>query len=156
MRSHFATRVLSVISGFAVLFLFATTEMGVHISAAKAQDNPSAAQKKANIALTTDPSPAQKGSNTVRVKLTDQAGKPIAGAQVTVTFFMPAMPEMNMAAMKTVIKGADKGGGLYEGKGDLGSGGMWQVSITAQQNGQTIAIKKLTVNATGVTVMSHC
>jgi nitrogen fixation protein FixH len=113
------------------------------------RDNPSAAQKRVNIALTTDPSPAQKGSNSVRVKLTDQAGKPIAGAQVTVTLFMPAMPEMNMAAMKTVIKGADEGGGLYEGKGDLGSGGMWQVSIPVQQDGQTIATKKLTVKSTG-------
>jgi nitrogen fixation protein FixH len=149
MRSSLATRVLSVISFFAVVFLLPTTEMGIHTPVAKAQENPSATQKKASVALTTDPSPAQKGSNSVRVKLTDQAGKPIAGAQVTVTFFMPAMPEMNMAAMKTVIKGADKGGGLYEGKGDLGSGGMWQVSITAQQNGQTIATKKLTVKATG-------
>jgi nitrogen fixation protein FixH len=99
--------------------------------------------------LTTDPSPAQKGSNTIRVKLTDLAGKPIAGAQVTVTFFMAAMPAMNMPEMKTVIKGADKGGGMYEGKGMLGSGGIWEVTITAQQNGQTIAAKKLTVKATG-------
>jgi nitrogen fixation protein FixH len=149
MRSRLATRVLSVISVFAVSFVLATTEMGVHTTVAKAQDSPSTTQKRVNIALTTDPSPAQKGSNTVRVKLTDQAGKPIAGAQVTVTFFMPAMPEMNMAAMKVVIKETDKGGGLYDAKGDLGSGGTWQVSITAQQNGQTIATKKLTVKATG-------
>ena len=148
MRSNVATRVLPVMSFFAASFLLATA-LGVHISVARAQDNPSATQKKVNIALTTDPSPAQKGSNSVRVKLTDQAGKAIAGTQVTVTFFMPAMPEMNMAAMKTVIRGADKGGGLYEGKGDLGSSGMWQVSITAQQNGQTIATKKLTVKSTG-------
>jgi hypothetical protein len=38
---------------------------------------------------------------------------------------------------------------MYEGKGDLGSGGTWQVSIRAQQNGQTIVSKQLTVNATG-------
>jgi Cu(I)/Ag(I) efflux system membrane fusion protein/cobalt-zinc-cadmium efflux system membrane fusion protein len=68
---------------------------------------------------------------------------------VTVTFFMPAMPSMNMDAMKTVIKGTDKGGGIYEGKGDLGSGGIWQVTITTQQNGKTIATKQLTVKATG-------
>lgn len=107
------------------------------------------AQAQANVELTTDPSPPRKGSNTVRVKLTDQAGKPIAGAEVTVTFFMPAMPAMGMAAMKTPIKLADKGNGMYEGKGDLGSGGTWQVTITASQNGQAIATKHLTVNATG-------
>jgi hypothetical protein len=38
---------------------------------------------------------------------------------------------------------------MYEGKGDLGSGGTWQVSIRARQNGQTIANKQLTLNATG-------
>src|SRR5229473_2562012 len=105
------------------------------------------AQQQANVELTTDPDPPHKGSNTVRVKLTD--GKPIAGANVTVTFFMAAMPAMGMAATKTVVNASDKGGGMYEGKGDLGSGGTWQVTVRAQQNGQTIANKQLTLNATG-------
>jgi len=107
------------------------------------------AQTQATVELTTLPSPPQKGANTVRVKLTDTAGKPIAGAQVNVTFFMAAMPAMGMAAMKTVVQASDKGGGMYEGNGALGSGGTWQVTITAQQNGQTIANKQLSVNATG-------
>jgi len=101
------------------------------------------------VELTTEPQPPHKGSNIVHVKLTGQDGKPISGANVTVTFYMAAMPAMGMAAMKTVINATDKGGGMYEGKGDLGTGGTWQVSIRAQQNGQTIANKQLTVNATG-------
>jgi RND family efflux transporter MFP subunit len=107
------------------------------------------AQTQATVELTTVPSPPQKGSNTIRIKLTDQAGKPITGAQVNVTFFMAAMPAMGMAAMKTVVQGSDKGDGVYEGNGALGSGGTWQVTITAQQNGQTIANKQLSINATG-------
>jgi Cu(I)/Ag(I) efflux system membrane fusion protein/cobalt-zinc-cadmium efflux system membrane fusion protein len=107
------------------------------------------AQQQAKVELTTDPDPPHKGSNIVRVKLTRQDGKPITGANVTVTFFMAAMPAMGMAAMKTVINASDKGGGLYEGKGDLGSGGTWQVTVRAQQDGQTIANKQLTLNATG-------
>src|SRR4030088_484452 len=95
------------------------------------------AQQQANVELTTDPDPPHKGSNTVRVKLTGQDGKPIAGANVTVTFFMAAMPAMGMASMKTVINASDKGGGMYEGKGALGSGGTWQVTVRAQQNGRT-------------------
>jgi RND family efflux transporter MFP subunit len=102
-----------------------------------------------NVALTSEPSPPRKGSNIFRVKLTDNKGTPISGAQVTVTFFMPAMPAMGMSAMKTVVNCADKGAGLYEGSGELGSGGTWQVTIIAQQNGRTIASKQLTVNATG-------
>jgi len=107
------------------------------------------AQAQATVELTTDPNPPHKGSNTVRVKLTSQNGQPITGAQVTVTFFMPAMAAMGMSAMKTVVNASDKGSGMYEGKGDLGSGGTWQVTVTAMQNGQAIATKHLTVNATG-------
>jgi len=107
------------------------------------------AREQANVELTTDPDPPHKGSNTVHVKLTGQDGKPITGANVTVTFFMPAMPAMGMSAMKTVINATDKGGGMYEGKGELGSGGSWQVTVRAQKDGQTIASKQLTLNATG-------
>jgi Cu(I)/Ag(I) efflux system membrane fusion protein/cobalt-zinc-cadmium efflux system membrane fusion protein len=108
-----------------------------------------ATEQQTNMELTTDPDPPHKGSNTVRVRLTGQGGKPITGANVTVTFYMAAMPAMGMAAMKTVINPSDKGGGIYEGKGALGSGGTWQVTIQTQQNGQTIANKQLTLNATG-------
>lgn len=115
--------------------------------AAASMNAPASAQ--ANLDLTTDPAPPHKGNNTVRVRLTSQDGKAMSGANVTITFFMPAMPAMGMAAMKTVINAADKGGGMYEGSGDLGSGGTWQVSITATLNGQTIASKQLSLNATG-------
>jgi RND family efflux transporter MFP subunit len=116
--------------------------------AAAAMNRPASAEQ-ANIELTTEPSPPRKGSNLFRVKLTSREDKPITGAQVTVTFYMPAMPAMGMAAMKTTVTCDDKGNGTYEGKGDLGSGGTWQVTLTAMQNGQMIANKQLTVNATG-------
>jgi RND family efflux transporter MFP subunit len=102
-----------------------------------------------NIEFTNDPSPPHKGGNTLRVKLTDASGKPITGAQVTVTFYMPAMPAMGMTAMKTTSTLTDKGNGMYEGRGELGSGGTWQVTITAQKNGQTLASKQMNVSATG-------
>jgi Cu(I)/Ag(I) efflux system membrane fusion protein/cobalt-zinc-cadmium efflux system membrane fusion protein len=104
---------------------------------------------QANIDFTTNPNPPQKGSNVFRVRLTGTNGAPVAGAEVTVTFYMAAMPAMGMAAMNTTAKLTDKGSGLYEGDGSLGSGGTWQVTISAQKNGQVIAAKKLSVNATG-------
>src|SRR5439155_737476 len=39
-----------------------------------------------NIELTTDPAPPRKGSNTIRVKLSEANGAPISGAEVTITF----------------------------------------------------------------------
>lgn len=104
---------------------------------------------KANAELTSDPSPPHKGSNVFRVKLTDSSGAPISGAEVSVTFFMPTMPAMGMAAMRTPVTLSEKGAGIYEGPGQLESGGTWQVTIVAKKDGQTIAIKQLSVNATG-------
>ena len=114
--------------------------------AAAAMNAPPSAQAQAE--LTTDPTPPRKGSNIFRVKLTAN-GNPVSGAQVNVTFFMPAMPAMGMAAMKTSVDLSDKGAGIYEGKGDLGSGGTWQVTVIARQNGTVIGSKQLTINATG-------
>jgi len=102
-----------------------------------------------NVEFATDPNPPRKGNNVFHVKLTEAGGTPVDGADVAVTFFMPAMPAMGMAAMKTAINASEKGGGMYEGKGELGSGGTWQVTIRAQQNGQTIASKQITLNAAG-------
>lgn len=102
-----------------------------------------------NVELTTDPNPPHKGSNIFRVKLTAADGSPVSGADVNVTFFMPAMPAMGMAAMRTSVTLNDKGKGLYEGSGQLGSGGTWQVTIVAKKSGQTVATKQLNVNATG-------
>ncbi|HEV3074832.1 MAG TPA: efflux RND transporter periplasmic adaptor subunit [Thermoanaerobaculia bacterium] len=99
--------------------------------------------------LTTEPSPPAKGANLVLVKLTGQDGKPIAGAEVTVTFFMAAMPAMGMAAMKTVVAAGEKGAGIYEGKGELASGGTWQVTVLARLHGQVVARRQLSLSATG-------
>jgi RND family efflux transporter MFP subunit len=102
-----------------------------------------------NIDFTTDPNPPHKGSNTFRVKLTGANGSPVTGADVSVIFFMPSMPAMGMAAINTTTKLLQKSAGLYEGQGNLDSGGTWQATITVQQNGQPIATKQLHVNAEG-------
>ena len=102
-----------------------------------------------NVELSSDPTPPRKGSNVFRVKLTDASGAPVSGAEVSVTFFMPAMPAMGMASMRTPVTLSDKGNGLYEGSGQLDNGGTWQVTILAKKNGQLIATKQLSVNATG-------
>ena len=101
------------------------------------------------IDLTTDPNPPHKGSNTFHVKLTGANGQPVAGAQVSVTFFMAAMPAMGMGSMNVTSQLTEKSAGAYNGTGVLESGGTWQVTVTAKQNGQTIGTKQLRVNADG-------
>jgi multidrug efflux pump subunit AcrA (membrane-fusion protein) len=101
------------------------------------------------IDLSTQPSPPRKGVNMVRIKLTGADGKPASGLQVTATFFMPAMPAMGMAAEHAAATLSDKGNGLYEGSLQLSAGGTWQVSITVQRGGQTVATKQLSLSASG-------
>jgi Cu(I)/Ag(I) efflux system membrane fusion protein/cobalt-zinc-cadmium efflux system membrane fusion protein len=101
------------------------------------------------IDLSTQPSPPRKGANTVRVKLTGSDGRPVSGLQVSANFFMPAMPAMGMAAERAAAALADKGSGFYEGPLQLPTGGTWQVSITVQRGGQTVATKQLSLSATG-------
>jgi Cu(I)/Ag(I) efflux system membrane fusion protein/cobalt-zinc-cadmium efflux system membrane fusion protein len=79
----------------------------------------------------------------------DEKGSPLTGAQVTTTFFMAAMPAMGMAAMRVPVALSDKGNGVYEGKGELQSGGTWQVTIIGKKGEQVVASKQLSVNATG-------
>lgn len=107
------------------------------------------APAKATIEFTTNPSPPREGRNTFLVKLTGADGKPVSGAEVSVTFFMPAMPAMGMAAMRVVSKLADKGAGAYEGSGELKFGGAWQATVVAQAGGQMIATKQLTMDVAG-------
>ncbi len=107
------------------------------------------ASAPATIDFTTDPSPLRKGDNVFRVRLTDSKGAAIAGAKVTVQFYMAAMPAMGMASMNTAATLTEKGSGLYEGTGSLGAGGTWQVTITAQKDGPTIATRQLSATSTG-------
>src|SRR5216684_2744831 len=89
--------------------------------------------------LTTDPNPPARGKNKLIVTLKDGNGKPLPGAQVSVTFYMAGMPAMGMTAMKAQSALTDQGNGTYSGQIDLQSGGTWQVSIAATKDGQAIA-----------------
>ncbi len=101
------------------------------------------------IDFTTTPTPPRKGSNVFRAKVSNAGGAPVDGAEVTVTFFMPAMPAMGMAAMTATAKLTAKGNGFYEGTGALQSGGSWRVTIAARKDGKIVANKQLHLNATG-------
>ncbi len=99
--------------------------------------------------VTTNPSPPQKGKNTIQVKLTSADGKLLSGAKVAVQFFVPAMPQMGMAAVSAAVQLTEQGSGTYAGQVELGSGGTWQVTISAEQGGKIVLTKHLSLVATG-------
>lgn len=116
---------------------------------AREAESMNAPTEEASMEFTTVPSPPQRGSNTLRVKLISPDKTSVTRAQVTVTFYMPAMPAMGMSAVKKTTTLSDRGNGTYEGVLDLPSGGSYQVTIAATRNGQAIAGKQLSVTVTG-------
>lgn len=113
--------------------------------AAAAMNAPAAAM----MTFTTDPSPPRKGANALHAQLKDGAGVALAGAHVSVTFFMAAMPAMGMGAMHARADLAESGAGIYTGQLMLPTGGTWQVTVVAQKGGRTIAQQQVSLTATG-------
>jgi RND family efflux transporter MFP subunit len=103
----------------------------------------------ATVEFTSTPNPPRSGANTFQVKLKDPKGAAISGGMVTVTFFMAAMPDMGMAAMREEFKLTEKGSGTYEGQGKVPSGGTWQVNIVARRDNKVVATKQLSVRIAG-------
>src|SRR3569833_1094530 len=88
-------------------------------SSAEPTGNNAASSGQTAIDFSSVPSPIKVGSNTLRVKLTGPDAKPLSGAQVTVALFMPAMPQMGMAAMHATSTLTERAAGNYEGKLDV-------------------------------------
>jgi RND family efflux transporter MFP subunit len=95
------------------------------------------------ITLRTTPDPPQTGEDQFEAVVTDASGKPIDDAQVTVELFMPAMPTMNMPAMRSEVKLSSAGGGTYRGSGQVLMGGRWDATVTVTRDGQRVGSKQL-------------
>jgi RND family efflux transporter MFP subunit len=108
---------------------------------------------QASIEFTSNPNPLVRGHNKMIVTLRDSKRAPISGAQVTVSFYMAAMPAMGMAAMHAEDIAADQGNGVYAASVELQSGGTWSLSIVASKSGHPLATKQLDVSASGSMAM---
>src|SRR3989449_508157 len=76
-----------------------------------------------SLTLSTVPDKPKAGENVLRLKLADQAGKPVTNAQVVFVYTMP-MPGM----MESKAKAIHTKDGIYEAKAPLGMGGTWVVT----------------------------
>jgi RND family efflux transporter MFP subunit len=108
---------------------------------------------QASIEFTSDPNPMVRGRNKAIVTLRDSKGAPMSGAQVTVSFYMAAMPAMGMAAMRAQGTAGDWGNGTYAANIELPSGGTWSMTISASKDGHPIATKQMDVSASGSMAM---
>jgi len=83
-----------------------------------------------------DPSP---GSNTFEVTVQDMANQPVTDADVSVAFFMAAVPAMKMPAMRNEVKLAHNAAGLYRGPGTIMMAGAWEVTVTVARAGARVS-----------------
>ena len=101
-----------------------------------------------SITFRTIPSPPRGAAeNELEVTVKDSQGKPIDGAEVTVLFYMAAMPSMKMPEMRNEVKLKGAGNGTYTGKGQIMMAGSWTVTVTVKQNGKEIGQQKVAIAA---------
>jgi hypothetical protein len=100
-----------------------------------------------DITFRAQPDPPRTGENTLEVRVRDAAGQPISDADVTVTFFMAAMPTMNMPAMRNETKLPAAGGGVYRGTGQVMTAGRWDVTVDVSRAGQRLGSRQFAVMA---------
>ena len=101
----------------------------------------------ANITFTSTPEPPVTGENTFEVMVLDQNGQPVTDANVSVEFYMAAMPEVKMPEMRNRIELTHQGGGRYGGTGNVMMGGEWDVTVAATRNGEEIGRRTFDVTA---------
>ena len=93
------------------------------------------------------PDPPTSGDNSFLVTVKQPDGTPVTDGQVKAVFSMPAMPSMNMPAMRSEAALSPQGSGVYRGNGQLGMGGTWNVEIAVSRNGQDVGTAKFSVVA---------
>jgi RND family efflux transporter MFP subunit len=133
----------------ATFFLDSESQLRASLQGYEASAAPTEAAAPAGTQITfrTSPDPLKAGDNQLEVTVKNAQGKPINDAEVTVQFFMPAMPTMNMPAMKSDAKLAPAGGGVYRGSGHVMMAGQWNVTVSVKQGGREIGQKTLTLTA---------
>src|SRR5205814_3231363 len=98
---------------------------------------------RVDITFRTLPDPPKTGDNQLEATVKDANGNPVEDAEVSVQFLMPAMPTMNMPAMRSEAKLSPAGGGTYRGAGQVMMAGRWDVTVTVTRGGQRLGSKQL-------------
>lgn len=119
------------------------------------QGTPSAAVSQSTAAGTeglaidfrSEPDPPEAGDNTFEVTVKQPDGSPVTDATVTAVFSMPAMPSMNMPAMRSTTTLAHDASGRYRGTGQLSMEGTWTVTVTVSRGPEELGRRNFSVIA---------
>jgi hypothetical protein len=100
-----------------------------------------------NVTFASEPDPPKAGDNSFLVTVKQPDGTPVTDGTVTAVFSMPAMPSMNMPAMRSDAALAHQGAGTYRGTGQLSMSGTWNVTVSVARNGQELGSARFSVVA---------
>jgi hypothetical protein len=114
---------------------------------APAGQSPAATTQDLAIEFRSEPDPPEAGDNTFEVTVKQPDGSPVTDATVRTVFSMPAMPSMNMPAMRSTATLAHEASGRYRGTGQLSMGGTWNVTVTVSRGPEELGSKKFSVVA---------
>ena len=113
----------------------------------QAQKTATDQKEKLEITFTSDPKPPKTGENTFDVTIKGPDGKPMTDADVSLTFHMAAMPEMNMPEMRNRVALKHRAKGQYRGTGNVMMAGRWDVTVVVKKGEKEIGSRKFTVTA---------
>ena len=115
----------------------------------RSEPPPAAVETSGNVRVEfrTEPSPPASGDNAVEVTVRRADGTPVTDASVDVVFSMPAMPTMNMPAMRSEAKLTHESAGRYRGMGRLSMGGTWNVTVTVARGSEELGSGRFSVIA---------
>jgi Cu(I)/Ag(I) efflux system membrane fusion protein/cobalt-zinc-cadmium efflux system membrane fusion protein len=129
------------VAGRAAFFLDSETKLqsAVEDYEAASSQRSIPAQPRFELRLQITPNPPRVGKNMIDVQVQDRNAQPVTDAEVQVVFTMPAMPSMNMPAMRAQSAAGHVGNGVYRGAAALSMAGSWDVTVSAVRAGQTLA-----------------
>ena len=104
------------------------------------------AAQTVDVTFRSEPDPPNTGENTFEA-IVMSGGQPVTDADVSVEFFMAAMPAMNMAEMRNTVPLKHEGAGRYRGTGNVMMAGAWDATVSVKRNGQEIGTRKVSVVA---------
>ncbi|HLG60209.1 MAG TPA: FixH family protein [Vicinamibacterales bacterium] len=99
------------------------------------------------VTFSSEPDPPKAGDNGILVAVKQADGTPITDARVTAVFSMPAMPSMNMPAMRSEATLEHQGAGVYRGLGQLSMSGTWNVAVAVSRGGLDLGSARFSVVA---------
>ena len=136
----------------AAFFLDSESQLRAGLQNYEAPQSPAGASAPAaapqlDITFRALPDPPRTGDNTFEVRVNDASGRPVTDADVSVQLLMPAMPTMNMPAMRNEAKLPHAGQGVYRGPGQVMTAGRWDVTVNVSRAGQRLGSRQVAMVA---------